>query len=599
MSIVKLEKLSLIGLLSDKDRVLDRLQSLGCMHLLPLACTPRDMEGLPPERAENARKALRYLMDVPEKRHQIRNDSRFNMDTAVFAVLANRHRLRDVMDRRDALWQRISSLALWGDFELPHLDELNGNRLWFYVVPRNRMHQLAGSELPWQVVHQDYNADWVVAISPEEPPSESMPVQRVRTGPHSLSWLRRHLEATELELEDIHAERQSLTRWIYQMTRHLAAAENVASLKYAKTHTLDRDTLFAVQGWVPSDETDGVRALAQEMGLALLIEPTAPGDKPPTLLKNPETLAAGEDLVGFYQVPAYHAWDPSRVLFFSFALFFAMILSDAGYAAVLGVMLAVYWRHMGCSRNGRRFRVLASLLVGGSLVWGVLVGSYFGFGPPPGFWLLPPAILDLRDFDTMMHISVGIGVLHLIMANGHVVLQDWGGTEGGVAMGWILAMLGGYALWLGGGAPGLTATMGQTGILVGLGLVLFMAGGRRPRGIHSVPLRLLDGLWALTRVTKVFGDVLSYLRLFALGLASASLALTFNDLARQVNEEVEGLGLLLAIMIMLVGHLLNLALSIMSGVVHGLRLNYIEFFNWALSGEGYPFRPFSKKELNE
>ena len=87
--------------------------------------------------------------------------------------------------------------------------------------------------------------------------------------------------------------------------------------------------------------------------------------------------------------------------------------------------------------------------------------------------------------------------------------------------------------------------------------------------------------------------------LFALGLASASLALTFNDLARQVHQDVEGLGLLLAILILLVGHLLNLALAIMSGVVHGLRLNFIEFYNWALTGEGYPFRAFKKKELQE
>ena len=87
--------------------------------------------------------------------------------------------------------------------------------------------------------------------------------------------------------------------------------------------------------------------------------------------------------------------------------------------------------------------------------------------------------------------------------------------------------------------------------------------------------------------------------MFALGLASASLALTFNGLAAQVHAEVEGLGLLLAILILLVGHALNLALGVMSGVVHGLRLNFIEFYNWALSGEGYPFRAFRKKELNQ
>jgi V/A-type H+-transporting ATPase subunit I len=118
------------------------------------------------------------------------------------------------------------------------------------------------------------------------------------------------------------------------------------------------------------------------------------------------------------------------------------------------------------------------------------------------------------------------------------------------------------------------------------------------RDLPSALLRLLDGLRALTGVTRVFGDVLSYLRLFALGLASASLALTFNDLARQAGQ-VQGLGLLFAILILFVGHLLNLLLALMSGVVHGLRLNYIEFYNWALSGEGYAFKPFRKKEARQ
>ncbi len=198
----------------------------------------------------------------------------------------------------------------------------------------------------------------------------------------------------------------------------------------------------------------------------------------------------------------------------------------------------------------------------------------------------------------MMQLSVGIGVLHLIMANGQKALVQWGSAQGNTALGWIAVMLGGYVLWLG-GEDGFAHTLGQAGIVIGLGVVLFLGSDRQADSPKSVLLRLFDGLQALTGITKVFGDVLSYLRLFALGLASASLALTFNDLAQQVNQEVEGPGLLLAILILLVGHGLNLALGIMSGVVHGLRLNYIEFYNWALSGEGYPFRAFSKKELHE
>jgi V/A-type H+/Na+-transporting ATPase subunit I len=96
-------------------------------------------------------------------------------------------------------------------------------------------------------------------------------------------------------------------------------------------------------------------------------------------------------------------------------------------------------------------------------------------------------------------------------------------------------------------------------------------------------------------VTKLFGDVLSYMRLFALGLASASLAATFNGLATKIAGGMPGVGVLLAILVLLFGHAINIALGILSGVVHGLRLNYIEFFGWALSEEGYPFKAFARR----
>ena len=104
-------------------------------------------------------------------------------------------------------------------------------------------------------------------------------------------------------------------------------------------------------------------------------------------------------------------------------------------------------------------------------------------------------------------------------------------------------------------------------------------------------------LKVMANVTKIFGDVLSYLRLFALGLASASLAITFNQLAADVGDALPGIGFLLHILILLAGHLLNFVLTVVSGVIHGLRLNLIEFYNWSLADEGYPFQPFSKQEV--
>jgi V/A-type H+-transporting ATPase subunit I len=600
MSIVRLRKLTLAGLLGERLPVLERLQALGCLHLVSMVETPREPETVPPAHAVDARKALRYLGDVHDKRHQVRAAQDFDMAGTVATVLASRDRLRQAIDRRDDLLQHIAALTPWGDFRLPHSAELNGRRLWFYSVPERQMHLLEALALPWQVVHKDNRQSWVVVIDREEPPAEALPVPRAHTGAQSLGALQQSLEEAELELEDALAERQALTRWIYLMSRHLARAEDKAALNHAAAETRVTEELFLVQGWVPEPALSEVCALAEKQGLAVLLEVPAPADRPPTLLDNPGPLAAGQDLVGFYQVPAYGSWDPSRVVFLSFALFFAMILSDAGYALVLGLLLAAVWPRLGHSAGGRRLRTLCALLTGGSLVWGVLVGSFFGVAPAlDNFWG-GLKLLDLHDFDTMMRLSVGIGVLHLVLAHGEQAWLRRGRLAAWVHAGWIAAMFGAYAMWFGGGegAPRWLGAMGQWGLGLGLVAVFVFASERAVHDLRSALLRLLDGARALTGVTRAFGDVLSYLRLFALGLASASLALTFNDLARQAGQ-VQGMGLLYAILILLAGHLLNLLLAVMSGVVHGLRLNYIEFYNWALSGEGYPFQAFRKKETVE
>ncbi|MEY6434148.1 V-type ATPase 116kDa subunit family protein [Thioalkalicoccus limnaeus] len=601
MSIQQLNRVTLAGLAGEKGLVLERLQDLGCLHLIPLRPAPREPEKEPAEHAIEALQALRHLRDARERRRQIRDAEGFDLPGTIRAVLDNQQRQRDVGDRIDALRVRIAELAPWGEFDLPPEADLAGQRLWFYMIPRRQMDQLTRLELPWQVVHRDHRHAWVVVIHPEEPPRDALPVARAKTGALSLSELHRRLEAAELELEDAQAEHYALTRWIDLIASHLAEAEDQAQQRHAQSQTRDEEALFLVQGWAPDDALESIQALADDRALALVIEPPAPGDAPPTLLDNPAPLAAGQDLVAFYQMPAYDSWDPSRVLFFSFAAFFAMILGDAGYAALLGLLLALYWTKLGRGALGQRLRLLAATLVGTSLVWGVLVGGYFGVSPEPDSLLGRLHLLDINDFETMMRLSVGIGVAHLILANLEMAGVRPGRAAGRVALGWIAVLIGAYGFWLASGfdaAPWLTT--GTAGLaVVGLIAILLLGSDRPLNGLGSLAWRLLDGLQNLARVAQAFGDVLSYLRLFALGLASASLAITFNGLARDVSSELPGLGLLLAILIFLVGHALNLLLAIISGVVHGLRLNFIEFYNWALAGEGYPFKPFRRTELRK
>jgi len=230
-----------------------------------------------------------------------------------------------------------------------------------------------------------------------------------------------------------------------------------------------------------------------------------------------------------------------------------------------------------------------------ALLYGVLAGSYFGIAPPAASPLARLNLLNLNDYDAMMKVSLVVGSLHLLLANGIVAIRGPGVAARAKPIGWMAVILAGLVAYLGVG----TAWAANVGVGLGAGglLTILLLSSERPFAHPAdVILRLVDGLGSLTNISKLFGDVMSYLRLFALGLASASLAVTFNQLSAQIYHSGAPLGLPIAILILLLGHSINLLLAIISGFVHGLRLNFIEFFNWSLSEEGYPFQPFVKKE---
>jgi V/A-type H+-transporting ATPase subunit I len=587
MSIVAVQKVTFYGPIADKASVLEALQAEGVMHRIPLRRAADDAE---PGPSAEARRALKVLLTSPWKRQQLHDASRFDAEWVQRRALEIESRLHELWQERDDLTSHIEALEPWGDFAFPPPEELGGNYFWFYVVPHYQMRALRQRHEPWEVVRRGNRFSYVVVLAPEEP--VGMPVPRAHTGARRLSELRARLERVDAELEDLAAERGRLTRWIDLFARSLSRLEDKADRSRAAQETLDEAPLFAIQGWVPEYALPRLQELAQTRRLAMVAEPPDPDDEPPTLLDAPKPAQGGQDLVTFYMTPAYHLWDPSATVLLSFAVFFALILSDAGYALVLAGVVALFYRRMGRSPRARRMRRVFGVLIGSAAVWGVLAGSYFGLAPPAGSILQRVAIVDVQDASSMMRLSILIGVAHLVVAN----LAEAGRRglrQAAVGpVGWAVALIGATALWLGlqsGSRPVWAAGAGAMG-LGGLGVLAFSGAGERPLW------RLLRGGLALAKVPQAFGDVLSYLRLFALGLATASLAVTFNDLAGQVAGASPGFGLLGALLVLVLGHGLNFALAVMSGFVHGLRLNYIEFFNWGLPGEGRAYRPFAKRE---
>ena len=587
MSVVPMIKVTLYGLAREKLAVLDDLQALGCLHIVAAAAAPVETAAGP---SPDARRALKFLLGSPRRRHQSHDAGQFDAGAVQHRALEIESRMQTLRDEQDFLRKRTRELAPWGDFRLPDAGDHPELRLWFYIVPHYLIKRVTRSDLTWQIVHRDNRFCYVVVVARDEP--AGLPIARTHTGSRPLSELAARLEAVEVELDDLQAERDSLTRWCDLLARNLHQLEDRAALRHAAGQTHDADPLFILTGWCPSDARDALEALAHRHALALVLEPPAQADNPPTLLRNAAPVAGGEELVGFYLTPAYRLWDPSILVFLSFVVFFALILSDAGYAAVLGALVGLCWPSLSRTESRRRVRNLAVAIVAASLGWGVAIGSYFGLTPPADSWLGALHVIDASLTRQMMALSVGIGILHLVLANLAAAWNQRASLQAWVPLGWVAMLLAGAALWIGfsheiGWLRAAAAALGGAGAAA----VLICSSSQR-----NPLLRLVDGLLGLTRMSSAFGDVLSYLRLFALGLATAALAGAFNQLAALASGALPVLGALPAVLVLLFGHALNFVLGVTGAVVHGLRLNYIEFFNWGLREEGYPFRPFARKE---
>ncbi|MTH98816.1 V-type ATP synthase subunit I [Roseibium sp. RKSG952] len=594
MTIVPLKKVSLLGILDDKEAVLEAVQSFGNLHLIPLTSAQKELEAVPSGTGQDAVKALRWLLDCPDPRRPVTRNGHFDLQDVVHKAKANRRKMRETEDHLAFLQKRIAAVRPWGEFSFTGLSEVGDYRLWFYIVPTAKLDQIDRETMTCEIVHEDRYRAYVVVLSPDEPAADAMPVPRSHIGEKSLSDLEHELEDTEVALEGLQLARRSLTKWRVLLAENLAAARDSAARQRAALETADDERIFVLQAWAPADQVEAVEALAAELKIAVQVEDPAEDETPPTLLDNPKQLAAGEDLVEFYQTPGYRDWDPSIIVYISFVLFFGMIMTDVGYGLLLMAVLYWYRSRFQGSATGRRLYRMAMWLMASTAFFGVITGSYFGWVPPDNSFLGHLRIMNLNEIETMMKLNITIGVAHVVIANlvrAHH-MRAW--HDRIQPLGWSLVALGGLATYLGAGT--VIASIGPVAIILGLLGIGFFASNRKVDSLASAGLRVFDGFTALARVVNMFSDILSYMRLFALGLAAASLSETINSLSGQIAGAVPGLGLVFALLVLLIGHGINIGLSIIAGCVHGLRLNVIEFFNWALTDEGKPFRPFKKEE---
>jgi V/A-type H+-transporting ATPase subunit I len=369
-------------------------------------------------------------------------------------------------------------------------------------------------------------------------------------------------------------------------------------------HLLSRtDSTFLMEGWVRTiDRPWLVKELAGRFAeVEVSFREPLDDDEPPIYLDNRGITRPYEFVTTLYGRPVYREDDPTPMLAPFFVLFFAMCLTDAGYGLTLAAVAAfilLKFKPKGGARN------LFNLLFAGGLVTaviGIIAGGVFGLGIDSfPAWLKPFVLINpLVEPMKMLNISFLMGIVHILFGIGLRMRADLraGLTADALFddLAWMIFIAAlaplGFAGILGGEVPQMVIRV-ATYVSLGVAAVILVTGGRKQK---SPVMKVLGGLIKFYDVVGYFGDVLSYARLLALGLATSAIALAVNDIAAMVKGMPYYIGYIAMVVILIGGHLFNLAVNTLGSFVHSARLQYLEFFGKFFHGGGVEFKPFKSE----
>lgn len=341
--------------------------------------------------------------------------------------------------------------------------------------------------------------------------------------------------------------------------------------------------------YVPVEKATSLESLLNQQELLWEGGRPGPADEVPILLSNKRFSRLFHPIGDLFSLPSYQEMDLTPFFAPFFTLFFGMCLGDVGYGLVMVIALWFFRKHPAlASQKGvvRLGLILGSAAVGFGMVTGTVFGA--SLAEWPAMEAVKSVFLDVNELFTL---SLLIGIAQILFAMGLRVYNRsrmYGFQYGLSTLGWMLGIVSGGFMYL---LPD-HAWVAKAGIWLGVALImLFSDPDKKLLG------RLGLGLWELYGITGLFGDVLSYVRLFALGLSSGILGLVINNVAFSLLEGPPVISWLLFAAVLLVGHGLNLAIATLSAFVHPVRLTFVEFYkNAGFLGGGKPYQPFRKSK---
>lgn len=508
------------------------------------------------------------------------------------------------LESRIATTQKeVNKMAIWGDFSAERIAQLKeaGYTLRYFTCPKKLFQEEWGIVVAEQgaMVYfvQVNNADDAPEGCQEQYLNEksAADLQKDVEGLNGLLvaqnarielWAKENIPALENELNEL----QQQIDW-KRVTLN-TASEADGSLK-------------VLEGFCPIDQVAALDAMLQKQEVYYQAEDPTAEDNTPIKLRNNKFTQLFESLTGMYGWPNYGEFDPTPILAPFFLLFFAMCMGDCGYGILLIIIgLLIAKKKLNIAMFEGLGPIITVLGVGTTVV-GFFLGTFMGIDLYNAEWV-PQALKNVMikgnvmGYDIQMVLAICIGVFHICLAmvvKAICYTKQFGFKENIATWGWLLLVVGGLIVAI----LGLTVlpenvfkwALITVGAVSALAIYIFNTPGRNPL------INIGAGLWdTYNMATGILGDVLSYIRLYALGLAGGMLGAAFNNLGLMVmGGTTEGATWqwLPFVLILVLGHVLNLAMSALGAFVHPLRLSFVEYFkNAGYEGKGTLYQPFKK-----
>jgi V/A-type H+-transporting ATPase subunit I len=600
--IVAMKKATVVARRQEKQEALNRLRRLGVLHLsaVPAQVAPAQEWR---EKKELLEKAL--ALAVPHSGAAAGISLPAALDAAR-AMLDKHESIRQLDEELASLEKEADRLAEWQGISVAELRTIRdgGYEVRFFEVPPRQLRLIPPSYNPF-VVRRGKALLWVALVvkAGAVPDLQFKPLHPPRRNANEIGELRARnrsgRQRLRLELDRLGAMAGDLEHAALAAAREVELAEAAAAMGHTAA-------LCYLAGFLPVDQIELLRQACRDNGWALLLQDPAPGDEVPTIVRNRRWIDVIQpvfQLLG--TVPGYHEFDISFFFLLFFTFFFAAIIGDAGYGWIF-FSASLFLRRRARRRGQQPAAILAllTILSFATIVWGSLTGTWFGSQKlaelPWLSWMAVPALSSFnpRSGETFKIIFFTVGAAHITIAHFWSFLRqsrEKPFIRSLAQLGWLTMVLGLYSLVLNlvissvrFPVPLHAKWMIACGFLA---VVLFsQQEGRFFRGAAKGVAGLLT---TFLSSISAFSDIISYIRLFAVGLAGIEISKSFNGIAAGFGSAP--LGLLAGLVVLLLGHALNMAMGALSVVVHGVRLNMLEFSgHLGMEWSGRPYKPFKE-----